>query len=105
MTPTFTYGQLVSPPTQAHSQTPNNIKTVTDTNTIMPELANAYAMVDRFLRENLGDSDYADYSVALEMIRTGNSPAPAPVFAAIQQDTVRWQGEQSQLIYKNEDQK
>ena len=50
---------------------------MTNTNTLALELANAYDMVDRFLRENLDDSDYADYSGALEMIRTGHSPAPA----------------------------
>lgn len=29
----------------------------------------AYYMIDRFLRNNLGDDDYAEYSVALEMVR------------------------------------
>lgn len=33
----------------------------------------AYDMIDRFLRNNLDDSDYADYSQALDLIYTGRS--------------------------------
>ncbi len=29
----------------------------------------AYALIDRFLRENLNDSDYSEYSEALEEVR------------------------------------
>ena len=29
----------------------------------------AYDLIDRFLRNNLGDDDYAEYSAALEMVR------------------------------------
>ena len=35
-----------------------------------------YEMIDRFLRNNLGDDDYAEYSAALdELVRPTCSPA------------------------------
>lgn len=36
----------------------------------------AYDLIDRFLRNNLGDDDYAEYSAALEMVRQPQATAP-----------------------------
>lgn len=36
----------------------------------------AYDLIDRFLRNNLGDEDYAEYSAALETVYTAAAPTP-----------------------------
>lgn len=40
--------------------------------------AEKYAMIDRFLRNNLSDDDYAEYSAALDVVAAPQPPAPCP---------------------------
>jgi len=48
---------------------------------------NSYDMVDRFLRNNLGDDDYAEYSAALDELC---APLVVPVDPAMEKDAMRY---------------
>lgn len=48
----------------------NNTNPTAQPPIVHPDPLAAYDLVDRFLRNNLGDDDYAEYSAALEAIRT-----------------------------------
>jgi hypothetical protein len=39
----------------------------------------AYYEIDRFLRNNLGDEDYAEYSKALDLVTAPSTPTPPEV--------------------------
>ena len=39
------------------------------------EKSDAYDIIDRFLRNELGDEDYAEYSAALDLIYTSAAPS------------------------------
>ena len=46
---------------------------------VAPCISDAYERIDRFLRNNLGDEDYADFSHDLELLCTAQpTPQPAP---------------------------
>ena len=46
---------------------------------VPPCISDAYERIDRFLRNNLGDEDYADFSHDLELLCTAQpTPQPAP---------------------------
>jgi hypothetical protein len=40
-------------------------------------MSDDYDMIDRFLRNNLGDDDYAEYSAALDRLLFAAPPAPS----------------------------
>lgn len=44
---------------------------------VSPAVSDAYDMLDRFLRNNLDDADYADFSHALDLISTPPAPPQA----------------------------
>ena len=41
---------------------------MTDNKAVMEQASDAYEMIDRFLRNNLYDDDYAEYSAALDLV-------------------------------------
>lgn len=43
------------------------------------EPSQAYDLIDRFLRNNLDDTDYAEYSAALDKVLAAQQPAPQPL--------------------------
>ena len=49
----------------------------------MSERDTAYDKIDRYLRNNLDDADYADYSAALDLVYGDASAQPAPGQAPI----------------------
>lgn len=50
----------------------------------------AYDLIDRYLRNNLDDTDYAEYSTALEAVRVAPAPASQPVAVPAGMEPVAW---------------
>lgn len=63
----------------------------------------SYDMIDRFLRNNLGDDDYAEYSAALDSLVQPAQPKPTdPRIAALEAKCADYEAALKDIIDWNE---